>query len=100
MVVAKFDVGLNQVLNRWVGPAQHEVLARAFQIVIDDLKWPGAVPSGDRLRIGADLVDVGDVRINYRRAGGIDHYAAPRVISSVAVNIAAVNDQIMRRLRQ
>src|SRR4030095_9254355 len=57
MVVAKFDVGLNQVLNRWISPAQHEVLARSFQIVIDDLEWPGAIPSSDRLRIGADLVD-------------------------------------------
>src|SRR5262245_22006450 len=100
VVQSELDVGGDHVLNRRLGPTEHNVLPRAFQVVVDDFERPRPVPTADGLRVGADLVDVGDVRIDYRRAGGIDHYAAPDITAGVAVNIAAVDDQVVRRLRQ
>src|SRR5262249_54232755 len=61
---------------------------------------PRPVPTADGLRVGADLVDVGDVGIDYRRAGGVERYPAPRVTISDAVDVAAVDDQVVWRLRQ
>src|SRR5262245_4188004 len=99
-IQAELYVGGDDVRNRRRGPAKHTVLARALQVVVDDLERPRPVPTADGLRVGADLVDVGDVRIDYRRAGGIDHYAPPDIAGGVSVNIAAVEDQVVRRLSQ
>src|SRR5215510_3356510 len=100
VVQSELDVGGDQVRERRLGPAKHDVLPGALQVVVDDLERPRPVPSANRLRVGADLVDVGDVRVNDRDAGGIDHYSPPRVTISGAMNIAAVDDQVVRRLRQ
>src|SRR5262245_30618578 len=99
-IQAELYVGGDHVRNRRRGPAKHNVIARALQVVVDDLARPRPVPTADGVRVGADLVDVGDVRINYRRAGGIDQDAAPDIAAGVAVNKAAVDDQVVRRLSQ
>src|SRR5215510_1712183 len=99
-IQAELYVRGDHARNRRRGSAKHNILARGLQVVVDDLEWPRRVPTADGLRIGADLMDVGDVRINYRRPGGTEPYAAPDIAGGVAVNIAAVDYQIARRLSQ
>src|SRR5215475_1731053 len=76
VVQSELDVGRDQVLNRRLSPAEHNVLARALQVVVDDLKRPRSVPSANRLRVESFAMAVRDVRINHRRAGAVEHYTA------------------------
>src|SRR5262245_53002454 len=98
MVQSELDVGGDQVLNRWLSPAEHNVLTRALQVVVDYLKRPRSVPSANRLRVESFAMAVRDVRINHRRPGAVEHNATSNGAGVVAMNVAAVNDQIVRRL--
>jgi len=51
VVLPDLDVGRHQVGNAGVGAAEHDVLAGTFQMVVDDLEGPGAVPAHDGLRV-------------------------------------------------
>src|SRR5262245_35248492 len=100
VVQSELDVGRDQVLNRRPGPAEHNVLARAFNVVVDDLEGPRSVPSANRLRVESFAMAVRDVRIDYRRARAVERDAAPNGSGVIAVNVAAVNDQVVWRLGQ
>src|SRR5262245_20855788 len=45
MVAPEFNVRRNEVGDRRVAAAEHEILARAFEVVVDDLKGAGAIPA-------------------------------------------------------
>src|SRR5262245_23952118 len=77
IVTAELDVRRNEVGDRRISAAEHEILARAFEIIVDDLKGTGAIPSADGLGIGAPLVAVRDVRVNDGGRGAVERYASP-----------------------
>jgi hypothetical protein len=72
MVVDDLDVGGHESGYRRIGAAEHDVFAGRLEIVIGDPERPGAVPAADRLRIGANFLEVGQVRIDDRRLPRID----------------------------
>src|SRR5205823_6894069 len=47
VVVAYLDVRGDQFRDRWVGAAEHHVLARPVELIVRDLERPGTVPSAD-----------------------------------------------------
>src|SRR5215510_14158359 len=98
VVQSELDVGRDQVLNRWLSPAEHNVLTRALQVVVDDFERTRSVPSANRLRVESFAVAVRDVRIDHSGAGAVEHNATSNGAGVVAMNVAAVNDQIVRRL--
>src|SRR5215475_13116919 len=61
VVQSELNVGRDQVINRRFGSAKHNVLTRAFQVIVDDLKRPRSVPSTNRLRVESFAVTVRDV---------------------------------------
>src|SRR6266508_2882599 len=76
VVVAELDVGRDQVLDSGVRAAEDEVLARAFEVVVDDLEGAGAVPTGDGLRVRAELMTLGDVRVDDGGRGAVERDAS------------------------
>ena len=58
VVAHDLDVGGNEVRDRWVGAAEQDVLASAFEVVVRDQIRPGPVPARDGLGVGSDLLEV------------------------------------------
>src|SRR5206468_132741 len=54
VVLPDLDVGRHETVNRGVRAAEHDVLARPLQMVVDDLEGTGPVPAHDGLGVGAD----------------------------------------------
>src|SRR5262245_51498194 len=100
VVAPELDVRRRQVYDFRIGAAEHKILARALEIVIDDLERARAVPAADRLRISANLVTVGDVRVNDRGRGAVERNAAAQSDRAIAVNVESVQDQVVRHLGQ
>src|SRR5262249_41210282 len=90
----------NQVLYAGVRAAEHDVLPGAFEIIVDDFERARSIPTANGLRIGADLVDFGDIGIDDSGRSAIDVNPASRVFSGVTMNITAVDDQVIRNLRE
>src|SRR5262245_26066749 len=61
VVQSELDVGRDQVINRRFGSAKHNVLPRAFQVVVDYFERPRSVPSANRLRVESFAMAVRDV---------------------------------------
>ena len=76
MVAAEHDVRRHQAVHRRQRAAEHEVLARCLEIVVLDQERPGAAPAGDRLRVLAGRLDVGDVGADDDRRGAVQRDAA------------------------
>ena len=53
MIVANLDIGGNDILNLGISAAKENILARPFQIIIDDFKGAGAVPPANGLSFKA-----------------------------------------------
>src|SRR5262245_55935671 len=100
MVATELDVRRNEVRDRRISAAEHEILPCAFEIVVYDLEWAGAIPAADGLGIGALLVAVGDVRVNDRGRGAVERYAAPKGGRRAAMDIDPVKYQVVRQLGQ
>ena len=99
VVAGDRDVGWHQVGDRRIAAAEHHVLARRFEVVVGDRERARAVPAADRLRVLPDQLDVGDVRAGDRRRGAVQRDAALLALVRIAVNVEAIDDQIVRRLR-
>jgi hypothetical protein len=96
VVVHHLDVGGHEVRHRRVGAAEHHVLARGLEVVVGDAERSGAVPPGHGLRIGADLLEVGDVGIDHGHVAAVEGDATAAALVGIAVHVAAVDDDVMR----
>src|SRR5439155_1442219 len=84
VVGADLDVGRHQSSDARIGPAEYHVLAGRLQEIVGGLEGAGAGPPGDRLRIRAGFLEIGQVRIDDRR-GARNHRRPPtgsRVMTS------------------
>ena len=99
-VVADDDVARNESLNGRIGATKQDVFGGALQIVVGDGERPGAVPAGDRLRVLADALAVRDVGAADCGGGAVQRHAPLLARVRVTVDVAAVDDDIVRDLRQ
>ena len=99
VVAADRDVGGHEVRDRRIGSAEHDVLARGLEIVVLDQVWAGPVPAADRLAVLADRLDVGDVAVDDVRRAAVERDAALLPDDRIAMDVDAVEDQIVRDLR-
>ena len=84
--------------DRRVGAAEHHVLARRLEVVVHDAERPRPVPARDRLRVGADLLEVGEVASRPSTTSrAFERDAPPRAAVAVAVDVAALEDQVVRQ---
>ncbi len=97
MVLPDLDVGRHETVNRGVRAAEHDVLARPLQMVVDDLEGTGPVPAHDGLGVGADLLEVGQVGIDDRQGHAVQRDAPPAAPSGIAVDVAALHDDVVRQ---
>ena len=93
------DIRGDQFRDGRVGAAEHHVLARCVELVVGDLKGPRAVPSGDRLSVVSNLVEVRHGRVDDRLGNSIERHAAPVVLAGVAVYPTAVDHDFPWELR-
>src|SRR6266403_1476018 len=94
MVLADLNVGGYEVRNEGVGAAEHHVLTRRLEVVIDDLEGAGPVPGGDGLRILTNFVKISEVGVDDGRAGALHADPAPHVPVGRTVDIAAIEDDV------
>ena len=92
------NIRWNKVGNLGIRAAEHEIFARALEIRILDLEWSSAIPSGNRLRVTPLFFEVGQIRIDYRRLRGVQSDSAPAADAAVAVNVAALEYDVMRKV--
>src|SRR5688572_33162384 len=71
VVAPDLDVRRNEIADRGQRTAEHDVFSCCFQVVVDDLVRPGAVPAANSLRFDTDGMDIGNVRVDYRRVGAV-----------------------------
>lgn len=67
-----------------------------FEEILDDLERAGPVPAADRLRVETHGVALGEVRVDDRAMGSVERDAAETVVTSVAVDQQAVENEVMR----
>src|SRR2546430_8772733 len=80
VVAADLDVGGDEVEDGGAVTAKHHVLARRFQVVVDDFEGAGAAPAGDGLGVGADFREAPE--------RGIDHGGGRRGHGDAAAGAA------------
>src|SRR5215213_9329053 len=95
MITANLNISRHQVWNLRVGAAEHDVYARALYIVVDDVKWPGSIPPAYCLRLGADVVNVGDVRIDDGGFSAVQTDSALKLLCFKAVNPQTIQYQVV-----
>ena len=100
VIAADLDVGWHETRDARIGAPKHDVLARAFQVVVDDAKRSGTIPAADRLRVVADAVNLRDVRVADGRVGAVESYATLHVLRGPTVNVRTIDDDMMRHLAQ
>ena len=94
VVAANLDVGGREIPDDRVASPEQQILAGGFQVVVVDLERAGAGPPGDGLRIGADRLEVREVRVDDRRMPGVHRDPAPRACLGIAVQVATIEDQV------
>ena len=77
-------------------PPEHDVLGGALEEAIRDLEWARTVVAQDRLRVVPRGVDLGDIGVDHRTGGAVQQHTAPARQAGVTVNVAAIEDQIVR----
>ncbi len=85
--------------NRGVGAAQQKVVPRRLEIVVLDRVRARTVPSRDRLRVLPPHLDLRDIGIDDGGLAAVERDAALLPFQRIAVDIAAVDDDLLRRLR-
>jgi predicted nicotinamide N-methyase len=100
MIVLNGDVAWDQRGNRRVGPAEEQVLTGGFEVIVGDRERARPIPSGDRLRVLAIGLDLGDVRVADGRGRAVQGDAALLAVGRITVDVARVDDQIMWHHRQ
>src|ERR1700730_3211967 len=96
VIPANFDIRRNTIDERGLSPTKHDVFPCCLQLVVHYLKWPRTVPTRDSLRILALDVNVGNIRVNYRQKRPVERNPALHVPFRRSMNVAPVNDDVMR----
>src|SRR6185437_13572641 len=63
-VATELDIRGNKIRNRRIGTANKNHLARTFEIVINNVEWPGTIPAGYSLGLITCTGETRNVRIN------------------------------------
>ena len=92
------DVGRDEVRDGRAGAAEEKVLGGGLQVVVDDLEGAGPTPDGDRLGVVALGVEVGEVGVHDGRAGAVGRETAEDVAGRGAVDVAAVEGDVVRQV--
>ena len=98
VVAANLDVRRNQIGDLRIGSAEQNVFSRPFQVVVGDLERPGAVPSGNGLRIGPRLMNLRDVGVDDGGCTAVERETATHGGIRATVYIDAIEDQGVRKL--
>src|SRR5205085_9471490 len=96
IVAANLDVGRVNARDVADCAAEHHVLARAFQEVVDDVEGAGAVPAADGLRVLPYVFEVGDVGVDDRGLAAVQSDAALEWRAWLAVHVAAIKGEMVR----
>src|SRR2546425_10312032 len=97
VVAADLNVGGHEADDGRRGSSEHDVFPRPLQMVVDDLERPGTVPPGDRLRVGAHLLEIGKPGVDDRRGSGVEGDSPPGAFLRVSVQVATVEDEMLRQ---
>src|SRR5258706_61781 len=71
-----------------------------LHVVIRDGQRSGSIPTGERLRVGADHFEIRQIGIRDRYIRRIHRHAPPRAQLRIAVQVTAVEYEITGKLRQ
>ncbi len=96
MVADEPDVARHEARNRRVRAAEQEDLTCRFQVVVEDAVRPRSVPSRNRLAVLADRFDVRDPGVLDDGLAAVERDASLLSRARVAVDVAAVEDQVAR----
>ena len=98
VVPTDLDVRGHEIRDRRVPAAEHEVFARSFEVVVDDLEGAGPVPAGDRLGVERLVVRIRDVGVDDGRGGAVQGDAPPKRDCRAPVHVDAIQDDVVRHL--
>src|SRR5256712_12358856 len=99
VVVLHVDGRRDLIRNSRIRPAEHQVLARRLEVVVENREWACAGPPRQRLRIRADLLEVGKVRGQDLQVPSVHRDPAPAPNGRVSVNVAPLEFYVVRLLR-
>src|SRR2546427_9813224 len=99
VVVLHVDGRRDLIRNSRIRPAEHQVLARRLEVVVENREWACAGPPRQRLRIRADLLEVGEVRGQDLQVPSVHRDPAPAPNGRVSVNVAPFEFDVVRLLR-
>src|SRR5690606_36652184 len=98
MISPHLDVGWHQLGNTGLCAAKHHIFTSSLQIVVDNRKGARTVPASDGLRIRANFLEVGKVRIDYGRMSGIQSHSPASSQHRIPVDVTPVEYEMMRKL--
>src|SRR6059036_2839950 len=71
---------------------------RGFEVIVDDLEGARPVPAPDRLRVLAVGVTRAQIGVDHGAGGAVEPHTATHIARGIAVNVGAVEDQVVRYL--
>ena len=98
VVCSDLDVRGHQAADRGVGPTEHDVFGGTLEDIVQDLEGARAVVAQDRLRVTPRRVYLGDMRVDDCGGGTVQQDAASSREVVVPMDVAAVEDQVVRRV--
>lgn len=99
MIVPHFNIGRDEVGDGRRGAAEENIFAGSLQVIVQNFEWPRSVRTADGVGVVTDAVNIGYIGIYDGCVGAIEQYAAfHNCCIRMSVYVAAIHDQIMRRL--
>src|SRR6185369_142639 len=95
VIVANLDVRGNHTVDEGIVAAEDEILARALDVVVDDLVRSRSSPPSDRLRITTCLVTVTDVGIDDCARRTVERNAATDAARGGAVDVQTIEHDVV-----
>ena len=92
------DIARHEVLDGWIGSAEEKILSGRLEIVVRDDERPGSIPSVDCLRVLSDCLHLGDVRVRDGRGRAVQGDATLLSHDGVTMDVAPIDDEIVRDL--
>src|SRR5207302_2032139 len=97
VVAPDLDVGRHEVLDVRVLPAEIEALSGGFDVIVDILDGARAVPVLDRLGVpDGGRFEIREIRVDHGGPGGPHVDADAAAHGRVAVDIAPIEDEVVR----
>jgi hypothetical protein len=100
MISPNLDISGHEVWNLRVGASEHQIYARSLHIVVDDVERSGSIPAANCLRLGTDLMYVGDIRVNEGGFSTVENNSALNLLCFKSVNPQTIQYQMMRHARK